>query len=739
MAASDSRGFRPIPNPYIVGNPIEDRRMFFGREDDFAYISKKVTGGKKGGLIVLCGTRRSGKTSILFQIKGGRLGKEFVPVLIDMQSMTVNDDAEFLARLAQEIVAALGDPELDFERDYRRQSGPNPFSVFQGLIRKITVALAGRKLVLLFDEYELFEAHIGKGRFSTDILNLLATWMESQQGVFIVFTGSDKLEERNPRYWQAFLGKAIHRRISFLSKDDTLRLIQEPVRGVVAYDPDIPHKIYELTAGQPFYTQVICQSLVDHLNEEAKLRVAAADLRQTVVEIIENPLPQMVFSWSSLADVEKVALSVIAELSKEGPTPVQPAAIVAYPKQVNLDYRLDAGKLNEGLERLFHQDLLAKEFKGDGYTFKMDLWRQWMARMHSIWQVADEIAGSGKELGPGLNLKTSRRRRTRWLAASGVVVALAGAAFVYLAAVRSAPPARSPNRGTAIPDSATLSVATEPSGAEVFLDDRRLGVSPVTRRRLPAQAGVLKINLAGYAALSESLVLARDDTVEREYRLAELLGAVHVVTEPPGARVLLDGKDTGLRSPCTLADLSGRRRHRIRLELANHDPRTFADVAIIADSTLEVSHRFALKTYPLTVVSNPPGAELRVDGRYVGETNQNLAAVAFGTHSIELRKEGFEVESREIALPVAHNLLTIDLRRLPKGKLVFRLNPYGAIYINGELRTEIAGIDSFEVEPGVYECRLTNPHFAPATYTVEVEPGRRHVVAHDFMRSEDTR
>ena len=91
--------------------------MFFGREDDFEYIRKKVTGGKEGGLLVLCGTRRSGKTSILFQIKGGRLGEDFLPILIDMQAMTVQDDAEFLAKLAQEVIAALESPDISFERD----------------------------------------------------------------------------------------------------------------------------------------------------------------------------------------------------------------------------------------------------------------------------------------------------------------------------------------------------------------------------------------------------------------------------------------------------------------------------------------------------------------------------------------------------------------------------------------------------------------------------------------------
>jgi hypothetical protein len=43
---------------------------------------------------VFCGERRSGKTSILFQILNGRLGERFLPVLVDMQILAgIRDDS----------------------------------------------------------------------------------------------------------------------------------------------------------------------------------------------------------------------------------------------------------------------------------------------------------------------------------------------------------------------------------------------------------------------------------------------------------------------------------------------------------------------------------------------------------------------------------------------------------------------------------------------------------------------
>lgn len=90
MTPASDRTFEPIsPNPFIVGNPVRDPAMFFGREAEFSLVRKRFGQSERGCLMVFCGERRSGKTSILLQIQQGRLGSDFVAVLIDMQAMAV--------------------------------------------------------------------------------------------------------------------------------------------------------------------------------------------------------------------------------------------------------------------------------------------------------------------------------------------------------------------------------------------------------------------------------------------------------------------------------------------------------------------------------------------------------------------------------------------------------------------------------------------------------------------------
>ena len=63
MTAAPPDPFEPIrPNPFIVGNPIRGRTMFFGREAEFELVRRRCQGEEQGGLLIFCGERRSGKT-----------------------------------------------------------------------------------------------------------------------------------------------------------------------------------------------------------------------------------------------------------------------------------------------------------------------------------------------------------------------------------------------------------------------------------------------------------------------------------------------------------------------------------------------------------------------------------------------------------------------------------------------------------------------------------------------------
>ena len=727
MPADSRDTFRPIQNPYIVGNPIRDRKMFFGREDDFSYIQQKVSGEKRGGLIVLCGSRRSGKTSILFQIMRGRLGKDYFPVLIDMQAMVVETELDFLLKMGRGIVEAVGDPELSLEKDFIDKREEGLLVAFDNLVRKTARRLSGRKLILLFDEYEIFESHIEKKFISTEILNLFRSWIDHEEGIFMIFTGSDRLEQRKAEYWDPFLSKALHQRISFLSRSDTLRLIREPLKGEIHYEEGLPEKIYDVTAGQPFYTQVFCQALVDHLNEVETRDLTGSDLQQVIGQIIENPLPQMIFSWNSLSNLEKLALSVIGELSKETVRPVRATDIRAFVKSERLRYRIDPNSLNETLEQLFHHDILSKEGAGDEYTFKMDLWRLWMGRMHSIWQVIDEIKGAD-ELGEGITAHPGGvPRLVTALAGVGVMAAVV-LTLMYFGGRTSDPELSS----LVAVDSTWVTIRTEPSRADVYLDDRPIGKAPIDRWRVPARATALSIRKEGYRDFHNTLDLQQEIPFDTSIALVERTGHLQLMSTPPGAEILVGGEPRGLTNT-VVQDLSVNESYDVRLTLSGFNPIERRDVRIYEDSVSTIAVNFNRSRSDVLFVSNPIGAEIVLDGGRAGVT-PSTRSVAHGTHELVLRLDGYMEVTRDITVPVSGDRVDVAMTKLPPGTLTIKVLPYADIYIDGVLVKKGAVNLRADLEQGKHTIRLVHPSFEVLEEEVQVTSGDSRTVEYDMQQ-----
>src|SRR5205085_1182193 len=90
-------------NPYIAGPVVHDKQKFFGRQDVIREIKATFAEGTGTRNIILYGTRRSGKTSLLYRITDGVLGDSFVSVYIDMQAVAGTSVNTFLSTIIRSI------------------------------------------------------------------------------------------------------------------------------------------------------------------------------------------------------------------------------------------------------------------------------------------------------------------------------------------------------------------------------------------------------------------------------------------------------------------------------------------------------------------------------------------------------------------------------------------------------------------------------------------------------------
>jgi len=661
--------FVPIsPNPFIVGNPVRDPSMFFGRETEFTLVAKRFGQSNGGCLMVFCGERRSGKTSILLQIQQGRLGPDYVPVLIDMQAMAVEGEIEFLSRIAMEVIKQLGEggrgmAPPDFE------AASKPSAAFLKFIDSVLDRHPNRKLVLLFDEYELLEDKIDGGALTQDVLLILSSMMESSD-VFLVFTGSQHLDERRRDYWRILHKAHEYRHISYLQRDDALRLIREPLAGRATYEGKVVDRIFELTAGHPFYTQAICRNLVDAMNDDRTV-VATEQMLEAVVEHIVNyPFPQMTFLWETLEADQRLTLALLAQsLDGEGSF----ATVGDLRRTIREGgYPLPLGKsaIATALEALFRQEFLAKnDDRHSGYGFRMDLWRQWVRRMHSVWQVMREV---------GLDVRRRRWKRSHLAAVGGLAVIAVGV-LAYIIIPPIIPPPRPPLPAPAAP-TAFVVLTPQPADARVYRDGAAVAVGEY-RRAVPADRDhEFTVRAPGYVDSTFTLRVADADTQTVAVALRPQRGGLRIEADPPEARIFLDGVEIGTGS-AERSELLVPESHVVEARLEGHHSATLP-VQVHADTTVALALVLSPVTTDFNVVTTPDRAEIFVDGTLQGISPLVVPDLAFGSHRIEARRAGYLPADTTFTIDDSASHLRLELLVEPPGVLVVRGDQPARIYID---------------------------------------------------------
>ncbi|MGC3992304.1 MAG: PEGA domain-containing protein [Chthoniobacteraceae bacterium] len=235
-----------------------------------------------------------------------------------------------------------------------------------------------------------------------------------------------------------------------------------------------------------------------------------------------------------------------------------------------------------------------------------------------------------------LRLQSGKKRAAnRWLIAGGLAL-LAGTIF-------AASRVDWTGVGTARADApATLSVATQPPGALVVLDDR-LHNSPATFDQLPPGHHTLHVMLKGYEPLDRQFDLAAGATLNLGHlALTPSRGGFSLTTTPAGAAFSLKQGGRTIRhgrTPVTLTDLPVG-----TYEFSATTNRlTLGDsVEILRNETAARTLDFGPGSGTVKITSAPGGASILQDGKEIGHTPWVIEEVPPGEVSYEVRLEGYK-------------------------------------------------------------------------------------------------
>ena len=398
--------FKPIKNPYAEyaeGTIVADANMFYGREVLIQNIAQAIQESRSHSKCVLVfGQKRSGKSSVLHHLKKS-LEKDQELLILDLGNMsTLLDQHAHTSLLHQFLNGILRGLERAIRRKQRKgysslgliipgrefYDHPAPLQLFEDTfvrLKDLTDDQTGQedwrgiRVVLLIDEFQYIYNPIIEGKFPDSFMQ---NWKALLQANYFsaVLVGQDMMPKFKLRFPNEF-GTAQDERVTYLKKEDARKLIDEPIRiggiqGDIRYREQAIERILDLTAGSPFYIQILCSRLVEHMNAKHTPQVTEAHVEQVKDELIsgvnafdldkfDNLINSGDTSADAISDEDALkVLKVIADNSSIGP---------CHRDRIICETRLPVDTILVDLEK---RDVV--ERRDQSYQIQVGLFKEWL-------------------------------------------------------------------------------------------------------------------------------------------------------------------------------------------------------------------------------------------------------------------------------------------------------------------------------------------------------------------------
>jgi len=235
----------------------------------------------------------------------------------------------------------------------------------------------------------------------------------------------------------------------------------------------------------------------------------------------------------------------------------------------------------------------------------------------------------------------------------------------------------------------SISVSSNPNGADVYLDGNYEGSTPITIPNVPIGSRTVVLKKSGYNEVSKTINVEYGQTTSISETLILLTGSISVSSNPNGADVYLDGNYKG-STPITIPNVPIGSRTVVLKKSSYHEISKTVDVKY--GQTTTVSETMVLQTGSIKISSDPIGAEIYFDGTYKGLTPITITSVPVGTHTVVLKKFGYADWTQSVdtlvdrTVEINHSMVIFifgSLDAYSSDALIFFIIGLGAILIIG--------------------------------------------------------
>lgn len=293
------------PNPYITGSGVTDSRMFFGRDALMAEIKSQLSPRGTANVVLIEGNRRTGKSSILQQLRNPEVLTESIVAYCSFQSAIGDADRigvpthQVFQSMAMAIAVACCESGVQLplpswpadtaivRRASRSTLSPIVHAYFksvdalaglEAIVEAAIAAAAPRRLVLLLDEFDKLQEGVGTGVTAPSVPGNIRYLFQTYSQMAGAIAGAHQLRQQREGYWSALFGFGYRVQVGPLADGDARKLVVEPVRGELYWAPDAAAEAARLCARQPFLIQHLCRRVFERARESGHRRIGLSEV-----------------------------------------------------------------------------------------------------------------------------------------------------------------------------------------------------------------------------------------------------------------------------------------------------------------------------------------------------------------------------------------------------------------------------------------------------------------------------
>ncbi|EDN71117.1 conserved hypothetical protein [Beggiatoa sp. PS] len=363
-------------NPYVAGNPVGDSPAFVGRSDILREVLQVLRHPNENA-IVLYGQRRIGKTSVLQELEA-KLPKQgnYYPIFFDLQDKAQWPLARVLCELSQKISDRLGQTTPNL--------GDAPETTFRQWLPELLNHLSQEaSLVFLFDEFDVLDDPESEKAAATFFPYLRDLLPIDQKHLNFVFVIGRKVDDLTNIALSLFKGISAVR-VSLLNQQDTIELIRlSETNNSLIWAKNAIETVWKQTGGHPLLTQRLCSRIWERLytdDPEDTPSVTPKEVEAAIPDTLSVSSNALEWLWNGLPPVERMIVSVLANV---GAKPVPKNQLDSLLRESGIQLVI------QDLQTLQDWDLI--EFVEEGYRFRVELLRRWIADDKPLSQVQKEL------------------------------------------------------------------------------------------------------------------------------------------------------------------------------------------------------------------------------------------------------------------------------------------------------------------------------------------------------------